>query len=118
MLIRHSKNAPDRFAQEAGPGLLEYSNSSTGGILQGILNAKTAVVARQDDDRKEFLTKRGFTMKQADNIIDAVIREEDKKPESVWDFVQGITAVARDIKYTDERLAMERLAGNLMKEAN
>lgn len=118
MLIRHSKNAPDRFAQEAGPGLLEYSNSSTGGILQGILNAKTAVVARQDDDRKEFLTKRGFTMKQADNIIDAVIREEDKKPESVWDFVQGITAVARDIKYTDERLAMEKLAGNLMKEAN
>lgn len=115
--IRHSKNAPHRFASEVSPGLLEYSNAGTGGILDGVYKAKTAVVARSDDDRTEFLTKRGFSTKQTQLIIDAVINEEDKKPESVWDFVQGITAVARDIKHTDARLDMEKVAGKLMEQA-
>lgn len=112
--IRHSKNAPHRFAAEASPGLIEYSNGSTHGILAGINSAKSAVVARTDDDRLEFLGKRGFSAKQAQKVIDAVINEEQKKPESVWDFVQGITAVARNIKHTDDRLDLERQAGNLM----
>lgn len=117
MMIRHSKNAPHRFAAEVAPGLLEYSNAGTGGILDGVFKAKSAVVARNDDDRKDFLSKRGFSAKQTQTIIDAVINEEDKKPESVWDFVQGITAVARGIKHQDERLDLERVAGNLMTQA-
>jgi hypothetical protein len=117
IMIRHSKNAPHRFASEVSPGLIEYSNGGTGGILEGVYKAKSAVVARTDDDRKEFLGKRGFSAKQTQTIIDAVINEEDKKPESVWDFVQGITAVARDIQHTDARLDMEKIAGKLMEQA-
>ena len=33
---------------------------------------------------------------------------------SVWDMVQGITAVARGKGHQDERLAMERRAGQLL----
>jgi hypothetical protein len=115
--IRHSKNAPSRFAAEVTPGLIEYSNSSTYSILDGINKSKSAIVAQSDEDRLEFLSKRGFSAKQTQRIIDAVVNEEDKKPESVWDFVQGITAVARSIRHTDDRLDLERQAGQLMSLA-
>lgn len=115
--IRHSKNAPQRFAAEVEPALLEYSNASDKGIILGIQNAKNAIVARSDDDRLQFLGKQGFSAKQAQRIIDRVVTEEGTKPESVWDFVQGITAVARDIGHTDDRITLERQAGNLLKKA-
>ncbi len=115
--IRHSKNAPQRFAAEVEPALLEYSNASDKGIILGIQNAKSAIVARSDDDRLQFLGKQGFSAKQAQRIIDRVVTEEGTKPESVWDFVQGITAVARDIGHTDDRITLERQAGNLLKKA-
>jgi hypothetical protein len=117
MTIRHSKNAPQRFASEVGPALVEYSNQSELGILVDINKAREAIVATTDDDRVEFLGKNGFSAKQAKKIIDTVIQEEDTKPRSVWDFVQGITAVARTIKNTDDRLDLERAAGKLMDKA-
>lgn len=115
--IRHSKNAPQRFAAEVEPALLEYSNASDKGIIIGIQNAKSAIVAKSDDDRLQFLGKQGFSAKQAQKIIDRVVTEEGTKPESVWDFVQGITAIARDIGHTDDRITLERQAGNLLKKA-
>ena len=115
--IRHSKNAPQRFAAEVEPALLEYSNASDKGIIIGIQNAKSAIVARSDDDRLQFLGKQGFSAKQAQKIIDRVVTEEGTKPESVWDFVQGITAIARDIGHTDDRITLERQAGNLLRKA-
>ena len=112
--IRHSKNAPHRFAAEVGPALLEYTNSSASIMLNGINQAKAAKVATNDDERKEFLSKRGFAAKQAQRIIDAVVNEEGHQPTSVWDFVQGITAVARGVGHTDARIDLERKAGDLM----
>ena len=114
MSIRHSKNAPTRFAHEVQPALIEYSNASATGIVSSIQAAKNAVVARSDEERVNFLRKIGFSAKQASAVINRVIEEEDTKPESIWDFVNGITATARNIKHTDDRLEMERVAGKLM----
>ena len=83
-----------------------------------IVTAKEKVVAKSDDDRMEFLGKRGFTKRQAENIINTVVNEEGRKPESVWDFVQGITARARKIPHTDERVSMEKMAGDLLVKAS
>ncbi len=116
MSIRHSKNAPQRFASEVGPALVEYSNQSELGVLVDINKAREAIVATTDDDRVQFLGKNGFSAKQAKKIIETVIQEEDIKPRSVWDFVQGITAVARSIQNTDDRLDLERTAGKLMEK--
>lgn len=118
MMIRHTKNAPERFASEVGPALLEYSNASDTYVINGINAAKQAIVAKKDEDRLEFLGKRGFTQRQAQNIIDTVVQEEGKKPESVWDFVQGITARARKIAHTDERVSMEKMAGDMLVKAS
>lgn len=117
LVIRHSKNAPMRFAQEAEPALIEYSNQSGEGILTSINSARSAIVASNDDERIHYLKNKGFNTKQAQHIIDTVIKEEDVKPKSIWDFVQGITAVARDIKHTDERIQLEMLAGKMMSKA-
>ena len=117
LIIRHSKNAPNRFAQEAEPALLDYSTQSSTGILYNINQARSAVVASNDDERTNYLKTNGFNAKQAQHIINTVIKEEDVKPKSVWDFVQGITAVARDVKHTDERIQLEMLAGKMMSKA-
>lgn len=55
--------------------------------------AREKIVARTDDDRNEFLRKRGFSRAETVKIIETVLAEERRKPESVFDFVQGITAV-------------------------
>ncbi|TJX50252.1 MAG: DUF932 domain-containing protein, partial [Mesorhizobium sp.] len=50
-------------------------------------------------------------------IIETVLAEEGRKPESVFDFVQGITAVARDKAHQDARLDLEARAKKLLDRA-
>lgn len=115
--VRHSKGAPSRFIHEVQPALLEYSNSSDRGVIVGIEAARKALVARSDDDRVEFLAKRGFNKAQAARVIERAFDEEGRRPESVWDFVQGISAVARDIPHQDARIELERHAGAMLTAA-
>ena len=71
-------------------------------------------MAKDDDDRETFLKKRGFTKPETAKIIETVLNEEGKKPESVFDFVQGITALARGKAHQDSRLDLEQKAKKLM----
>jgi len=115
--IRHSKYAASRFAQEAAPALESFANSSPAPFAAGIRAARERVVARTDEDRQAFLKARGFGKGDAARIIDTVLREEDKAPESVFDFMQGITAVARAKEHQDARLEMELKAKRLLDRA-
>lgn len=112
--IRHSKFAAGRFAYEAAPALTRFANSSPAPFIEGITAARETVVAKTDDERTGFLTKRGFTKPETQKIIDTVLNEEGKKPESVFDFVQGITALARQKPHQDARLDLEIKAKKLM----
>lgn len=114
LTFRHSKNAPERFMREANTALESFANASTDKLVAGVEDARKAIVARNDEGRKEFLQKRGFSKAETSKIIERVITEEGHKPKSVWDFVQGMTAVARDKTRQDERIAMERQAGRLL----
>ncbi len=93
--IRHSKHAAHRFAAEAAPALESFADSSAAGFVSGIRAAREAIVARSDDDRSEFLRRRGFSKGDTARVIETVLVEEGHPPASVFDFVQGITAVAR-----------------------
>lgn len=117
LTIRHSKNAPDRFMAEAAPALLRYTNASTAGVVGGINAAKAAIVAKNEDERREWLANQGFAKGMVTKIITAVENEEGHTAQSVWDMVQGITAVARSIPHQDERLDLERKAGKLLAKA-
>ena len=112
--IRHSKYAASRFAREAAPALTRFANSSPLPFVNGIKAARERIVARSDDERTEFLRKRGFGKSETAKIIDTVLAEEGRKPESVFDFVQGITAVARDKSHQDARLDLEARAKKLL----
>jgi hypothetical protein len=112
--IRHSKYAASRFAHEAAPALTRFADSSPMPFVNGIRAARDRIVARTDDERTEFLRKRGFGKSETAKIIDTVLAEEGRKPESIFDFVQGITAVARDKPHQDARLDLEAKAKKLL----
>jgi hypothetical protein len=115
--IRHSKYAASRFAHEAAPALTRFANSSPVPFINGVKAARERIVARNDDDRTDFLRKRGFSKAETAKIIDTVLTEEGRKPESVFDFVQGITAIARNKTHQDARLDLEARAKKLFERA-
>ena len=113
--IRHTKFAPDRFAMEARPALQSFANGSTYSFVEGVKAAKDAIVARDDEDRLEFLTKRaGLSGRMAKAAAARHLKEEGRPVASVWDAAQAITAIARDVPHQDARIEVERKAGRLL----
>ncbi|MGV1794303.1 MULTISPECIES: hypothetical protein [unclassified Rhizobium] len=115
--IRHSKFAAQRFAHEAAPALTSFANSSPAPFIAGIKAARERIVARKDDDRETFLRRRGFSKGETGKVIDMVLSEEGRPPESIFDFVQGITALARTKTNQDTRLELEGKAKKLLESA-
>ncbi len=115
--IRHSKFAAQRFAYEAAPALASFANSSPMPFIAGVRAAREQIVARKDEDREAFLRKRGFSKGDTARVIATVLNEEGHPPESVFDFVQGITALARTKVHQDARLELEAKAKVLLERA-
>jgi len=51
-------------------------------------------------------------------VIASVLDEEGRPPESIFDFAQGITAIARAKQHQDARLGVEARAKQLFDRAN
>jgi hypothetical protein len=115
--IRHSKFAAQRFAHEAAPALTRFADSSPAPFIAGIKAARERIVARSDEDRDSFLRKRGFSKSETAKIVETVLHEEGRPPESLFDFVQGITALARGKTHQDARLELEGRAKRLLERA-
>ena len=114
--IRHSRLAPDRFAYEGGPMLSAYANSGTAGLIAQVHNAKAAIVAKTDEQAVEFMQKAGLAKVTAERAVAQVLKEEGHRATSIWDMVQGITAVARGYQNQDNRLELEMKAGKFMSK--
>ena len=115
--IRHSKFAAQRFAHEAAPALTSFARSSPAPFVAGIKAARERIIARKDEDREAFLRKQGFSKTETAKVIATVLDEEGRPPESVLDFVQGITALARTKPHQDVRLELEGKAKKLLERA-
>jgi hypothetical protein len=117
--IRHTASAPDRWIEEVTPALERYAESSTRSITDAIEAARahrlTSGVEQSDREKavQDFLTKR-FTRSQAKAIQAAHMADENRPIETMWDAVVGATAYARGIGFQDERIDLERKAGQLM----
>ncbi|MGK6317132.1 DUF932 domain-containing protein [Neorhizobium sp. DT-125] len=116
--IRHSKFAAQRFAHQAAPALKSFANSSPAPFVAGIKAAREKIVARTDEDRETFLRRRGFSKAETGRIIETVLQEEGRPPESIFDFVQGLTAHARTKAHQDTRLELEGKAKVLLERAS
>lgn len=116
IIIRHSKFAAGRFAHEAAPALTHFADSSPRPFIEGVRAARERIVARKDEDREAFLRKRGFSKAETGKIISTVLAEEGHPPASIYDFVQGITALARTKSNQDARLDLEGKARRLLEK--
>jgi hypothetical protein len=118
--IRHTGGAPERFAYEGARYLNRYANEATAGIVQQITAAQTREIPLDKDEPKNsvanWLKKRGFTGAVAKAAQTQV--EADGGGRSVWDVVSGVTAYARSIPHTNDRVDIETKAGKLMAFAS
>ena len=116
--IRHTKFAPERFADEATPALASFANGATQTFVEGIAAAKAAKVASDDDARLEFLAKRaGLSQRMAKAAMARHKVEEGRPVENLFDAAQAITAIARDIPHQDARIEIEKKAGAVLDMA-
>lgn len=114
--IRHTSGAPDRWMREAMPALTAYLNSDTSGTVRLIEAARTKEVGKTSKDVLDWLRARKFTVALAREAM-LKAEEEEGNPRSLWNLVQGFTALARERGYQDERVELETKAGNLMRFA-
>jgi hypothetical protein len=115
--IRHSKFAPEKFANEAVPQIAAFANASVDAVVQGIEAAKSAILAQNDDEVKEWLAARKTPKSTIAELMETSIREEGRPIRSAWDMVQAMTARARTVTYQDERVSIETEAGALLAKA-
>lgn len=60
------------------PALSRFAESSPASFIHGIRAAREKIVARSDEDRQDFLRKRGFSKAETGRIVEAVLTEEDR----------------------------------------
>lgn len=58
-------------------------------FVNGIKAARERIVARNDEDRENFLRKRAFSKVETTKIIDAVLAEEGRPPELIFDLCRA-----------------------------
>ena len=72
--------------------------------------------ARLDDKVDSFLATR-FGGNMVEKLKTIHVIEEQRPIENLWDVTVAATALARDIPYIDQRVALERTAGQVMSQA-
>jgi len=113
--LRHTSGLPSRFMLEAKPAIEQFTEISASTISRKVAAAKARRVGDDDDDVVDFMQKRlELSKKQAKDVLASVLGEEGHRCRSIWDVVQGVTALARDIPHQDRRIDVERAAGKLM----
>lgn len=117
IVIRHTSMAPDRWLQQARPALDSFANGSDSKLIAGVERVKAVKLADDDAAALDFLKSRTFSAAQAKRILETHEAEELKPARTAWDFAQGITAMARSIPNTDDRLQVEQEAKRILDEA-
>lgn len=87
--------AADDFGGVPASSERNFANISPSSFISDIQAARKTIVARDDDDRESFLRRRGFSNPETAKIIETVLREEQRRPETIYDFMQGIAVLAR-----------------------
>lgn len=111
--IRHSLNAPSKAFSEIMPVLHRYIESPVSYETQTIKKAMEYHPATNQKEVTEWLQKNGFTRPVSEKAFEYAVREEGGGT-SLWNIVQGLSAMARDRKHIDARVDLERQAGKLL----
>jgi hypothetical protein len=93
-----------------------YAEASVSEVEEELLRATRTAVGRTDEEIHDWLRRRDFTRKEAGRIID-LARIEEGDARTVWQLVNGGTALARSIPHADTRVAFERRVSGLLRAA-
>lgn len=113
--VRHTSGAPDRWLEQVQPAIARYASGAASLIQDAIAAAQTKKIG--DQDRVTAFLNTRFTRSQTKAIQIAHEAEEGRPIETLWDATTGATAYARSIQWQDERVAIERKAGEIMQLA-
>lgn len=112
--IRHTASAPDKWIEQMEPIATKLANSSTEGIREVVMAAQAAKI---DEDLDAFFKRRQFTKPQINSIRAAHMTEEGRPIETLWDASVATSAYARDLKWEEDKMAMERKGGEFLSLA-
>lgn len=107
--FRHTASAPDKWLDHVAPVIEAYAESSAKPYEAALIAAQN----KRIDDVQDFMRNR-FSNRMATAILKAHEDEESRPVESLWDAATAITAYAKGIPFTDERVAVERVAGKVL----
>lgn len=111
--MRHTVSAPDRFFEEIQPALQTYRNRSASTMVDAISAARQARIG-DPEAVTEFLANR-FGKRLVSTLQSVHRLEEDRPIETLWDASTAATAYARGITHQNDRVAIERQAGEILK---
>ncbi|MFX1478230.1 MAG: hypothetical protein ACFFCI_08860 [Promethearchaeota archaeon] len=113
--IVHKNHALDRYHTIVKPTLNRFlvSKSLDDKIKDGIWAASKIRIGDNQEQTLEWFKNRPFTKKEVLLGREKGI-SEGEDVSNLWGMVQGLTAHARDIPYTDRRVNLERRAGKLL----
>jgi hypothetical protein len=112
--IKHTKNAPDRFAREVRPMLRAYAEASVVDVEAQLERATRKKVGSSDEEVMDWLRKHEFTKKEGEAIV-RMAKVEEGGARTVWELVNGGTALARSIPHNDDRVVLEKRVSGLLR---
>lgn len=116
LLIRHTKNAPTRFDNEAYPALVQHIESSASTEEAILKRAQSFMLPKDDADLLKLVDPFKITRAEIREARDYANREEGQFA-SLFDLVQGGTAYARGFDYVDARVDTCKRFSSLLKLA-
>jgi hypothetical protein len=108
--VRHTKSAPHRLVEEVEPAITAFARASADPVRRAI----EAAQSKRVDNIDAFLRSRKFNNSQVEGIKAAHAADEGRPMETLWDVTTGVTAYARGISWQDDRVAVERIGGEIM----
>lgn len=112
--IRHTRFAPDRFVREVAPALKAFGQGASTKVIEGVKAAQSRIIAQDDDEVVAFLRRCGLSASRANDVIRVHTTEEKRPIRSIWDSVQGTTALARQCSNADTRYEIEMIAKGML----
>jgi hypothetical protein len=112
--IKHTKNAPDRFAREVRPMLRAYAEASVVDVEAQLERATRKKVGSSDEEVMAWLRRHEFTKKEGEAIV-RTAKAEEGGARTVWELVNGGTAIARSITHNDDRVLLEKRVSGLLR---
>ncbi|MFH1699800.1 MAG: DUF932 domain-containing protein [Candidatus Zixiibacteriota bacterium] len=113
--IVHKGEALDRFHNLALPRLNQFVENQAydDTVKTTVSRAMSESIANDLEKTLEWFKDKPFTKSEVKNAWETGIAEENDVT-TVWGMVQGLTASARSLPYTNWRVNLERRAGTLL----